>query len=279
VSDSGRPAAGTAALLCAAALLLAAQILPADAATGFDESAPYVIITTKGYRIDAMEKPGKEGEMIKVRLSPTGQLAIVPAASIDWAATERYNAPRPTVEKKREPVSTADGAHSIASAAGAAHAEPIEMTIIGRKSGRAAVAAEEPGDASGGMGSGAAGEGSSAGEAGAGGDADAAPAKAADPAAVAAQLRELVKQLGQVRESYDGSMKLKGELESRLAELQAKVANEPQASSVQSYESPSRKALAQVQAQLDAVSSQIPSLEQRMNDIRNRAVELGGSVD
>ncbi len=68
-------------------------------------------------------------------------------------------------------------------------------------------------------------------------------------------------------------------LESRLAELQQKAALEPRSSPDERYETPTRKALNDVQRQLDAAREQVAALERRLSGLRGRAVELGGAVE
>lgn len=235
--------------------------MPRAAGEGsLDKPVPYVLITTDGYRLDAMAPPERTGDTVKIRLAPHGQLTILSAGRVDWPATERFNAPRPEPVRKREPVSTAEGAHSLASSAGREPGEPIEMTIIGERSSvRAAPTPEAGGTAAEAPG--------------------VAPAVPADPAKVAAEMAGLRRQMAALKGDYEESVRTRTELETRQAELRQKVANEPPASGIQDYQSPSRKALAQVEARLTGLSERISTLERRMNDLRFRAVELGEVLD
>jgi hypothetical protein len=216
-----------------------------------------VVITRDGHRVDAMEKPVVEEGRVKIRLAPGGQLAVLFEDSIDWEATERFNAPRPSRAKRPAP---ATGTRAGILQAGAAPGKPVEMRIVGGK--RSLATSTDREDAAGGA------------AAAAGATAD------ADPAEAARRLAELARQMSNVKTSYDSAVQSRTRLQQRLTELQQAAARNPRtAQPGRDYESPSQKALREVQAQLEAANQQITALERRMNDLRFQAIQLGGSID
>lgn len=81
-------------LLAAALLFLAAALFSPLAA---QEDHPYVVVLTSGETVKAMQKPTVQGKLALVLLWPEGERSTVPAAKIDWQATEKANAgPKPT---------------------------------------------------------------------------------------------------------------------------------------------------------------------------------------
>lgn len=235
----------------AAAMALLA--LPAQMAAAADDEAgkpaPYVLIHKDGYRIDAMEKPVREGGKVKVRLAPQGLLTILPETDIDWTATEKYNA---QFEKMAPQAPTPPAAETKPAGGGPV----IEKTIVGSKIGASLAAMKADEEA-------AAGEGEP-GEAGAAKP----PAEKANPAAAAAAQAQIAKELDNVQKARDSALATKSQLEAQIAALQGKVANEPPSSGIQEYESPSRKALATAQEQLSSVTAQIQTLESRINELQ-----------
>ncbi len=262
-----RSAALAGLLLAAPALLMAAQVDP------FEKPAPWVVITTDGHRVDALARPERRGGRAFIRLAPHGQLTALPEASIDWEASERYNAPRPAPAPAAPVVEDVPAVPLAASEPG----EPVELTIIGAKM-RAAPAAPQAGEG---------GEGGESGEGGEGG-AEAAKPTASDAAAgtaptdkarIATDLAEIRRQIASSQSAYDQANQQVPVLEARLAELQQKAALEPRSSPDEKYESPVDRALKDVQAQLDAAREQVSGLDRRLNDLRTREMELASGVE
>ncbi len=205
-----------------------------------------------------MEEPAREGGRVKIRLSPHGQLTVFSDSAIDWEATKRFNAPPPAPTPAAPSRSSAvDGGLSITTKAHARLGGPVEISIIGSKGSVSGATTGEGGDAATGT----------------------TPPATLDPAQTAVQLAQLGRQMAIMKNTYNQTVMQRTGLETRLAELQQRVAKEPPASGLQSYETPSRKALALVQSQLAAAREQISALERRMNDIRFQAVQLGGILD
>lgn len=227
--------------------------------------APYVVITTDGHRIDAMQKPEKTSGNVRIRLAPNGLLTLYPADKIDWAATERYNVPQPSPRAQQ-----ASGAEddNLAAYAGKKPGAPLEMTIIGTKGA---------GTVSESSGSGKAGQGTKAGSEGGAGEATGAGAPS--PEKAKQQIDELKREMTALKNTYQGTEKLKTDLESRISDLEAKAALEPDKSPDEKFQSPVDKALADARQQLQAANDQLSALDQRMNDIRIQAMNLGGAID
>ncbi|HXI02832.1 MAG TPA: hypothetical protein VNI57_06600 [Candidatus Saccharimonadales bacterium] len=227
--------------------------------------APFVVITTDGHRFDAMKQPEKTSGNVKIRLAPTGLLTLYPSDKIDWAATERYNAPQPSPQAA-QPSGPED--ENLAAYAGKKPGAPLEMTIIGTKGA---------GTVSESSGSGKAGQGTEAGSEG--GAEGAAGAEAPSPEKAKDQLQELTREMSALKNTYEGTQRLKSDLESRISDLEAKAALEPEKSPDEKFQSPVDKALADARQQLQAANDQLSALEQRMNDIRIQAMNLGGAID
>ncbi len=255
-------------LLAAPALLVAAQ---GDA---FEKPAPWVVITTDGHRVDALARPERRGGRAFIRLAPHGQLTALPEASIDWEASERFNAPRPAPA----PVAPIAVEEPPTPLAASVPGEPVELTIIGAKM-RAAPAAPQAGE--GGEGGEGGGEGGSEEDGEGDGEAakPAAPEAPPDPARIASELAEVRRQLASAQSAYDQANQQVPLLEARLAEIEKKVALDPRPSPDERYESPSMKALKDVQAQLDAAREQVSGLDRRLNDLRTREMELASGVE
>jgi len=229
-------------------LALAAQ--PAAAQTVAGKPAPYVLIHKDGYRIDAMDKPVREGGEVRIRLAPQGLLTILPESAIDWAATEKYNAqaqaaatPAPAPEP---PMAEEGGGGPV-----------IEKKIVGTKISASLDSSPGP-----------AGEQAGEGE-GSGAAAKPAPgsSKPADPNAAADARVAMAKEMEVLRKAIDSAQESRSQLEAQIAALQAKVVNEPPPSGVQEYESPSRKALAAAEASLATVTQKLQALEARLSEL------------
>lgn len=237
-------------------VLLAACVPPAAAAEFFDKPAPYVVITRDGHRIDAMEKPAVEGDRVRIRLSPGGQLAVLPAESIDWEATEKYNAAR---AKPAVPAPEA-AAPSTLPAAGKTPGKPIKFEIIGGRQPVVTGAAESV---------------------------EKAPAPAAEtPAPVvvdeekrASMLAALSREIENLRGRHREAVARRSTVQRRVADLERSAGRRPEQSGVQEYESPSQRELARLRSELQTLQGQIATLERRMQQIRGQAIELGASLD
>jgi BMFP domain-containing protein YqiC len=245
----------TVAAVLAGVLLLSGPVETLAQAFSEGRPAPYVLITKDGHRIDTLEKPAVEGEQVRVRLSPGGQLALVPVASIDWEATEEYNAPPPTPVSKPQPAPPPKP-EVPAVEQEASPGQVREIRIIGSK-----IAAALDSEAGG-----AAGTGGS-------------DAQAADPNQAANTLASLTREMASLTRRHQAALQSRSRLEQEVASLEAKASKEPPASSVQSYESRTQKALARARSSLRSLLGEIGTLESRMNEIRFQALMLGGSVD
>lgn len=82
-------------------------------ATPTDRACPFVVITISGGPIDSFDKPHTTGKMASFRVCPAGRTVTYPAKDVDWAATEKANAPRvvaaPTPNPEREVSGLASG--------------------------------------------------------------------------------------------------------------------------------------------------------------------------
>jgi hypothetical protein len=236
--------------------ILVVGLLPVAAAQSFDEPAPYVVITRDGHRIDAMEKPAVEGDRVRIRLSPSGQLAVVAAASIDWEATEKYSAAR---AKPAVPAPEA-AAPSTLPAAGKTPGKPIKFEIIG---GRQPVVT---------------GTGESAEKAPSPAAAAAAPTST-DSEKAASMMAALSREMENLRGRHRDAVARRSTIQRRVAELERSAGRRPEPSGVQEYESPSQREFARLRSELQALQGQIATLERRMRQIRGKAIELGESLD
>jgi archaellum component FlaC len=245
------------AALAATAALAAGPSAPPD--------KPYIVITRDGHRIDAMEKPVIEGTHAKVRLAPRGNLALVPADSIDWPATEKYNAPPPA--SARKPAEERSPAGSGAAHPSAAEGSGVrELKILGSRHGLV-VTAGKPGEG---------------GEVGLLGiqpaSAAAEPRPSQDPNQSAVQLATLSREMDGLKKILQEMNDSKAKQEEEIAKLQEQVSKQPPASGVQQYESPAQRALDRAHEALKQVEDQIAKIESRMSEIRSQAVQLGGAV-
>lgn len=60
---------------------------------------PFAVVTLAGERVGALDKPNHDGKPVRFRLCGSKTLTLLPAADVDWAATDRANAadaPTPT---------------------------------------------------------------------------------------------------------------------------------------------------------------------------------------
>jgi hypothetical protein len=242
----------------AAGILLAVCIPTAAATEFFDEPAPYVVITRDGHRIDAMEKPAEEGGRVKIRLSPSGQLAVVPTETIDWEATEKYNAARAKAASAPEAAEP-----STLPAAGKTPGKPIKFEIVGGR--RPVVTGAEEG----------------AGKAPAPATATAAPAAAAsaDEEKAASMVAALSREFENLSGRHQDAVARRATLQRRLAELERSAGRRPAPSGDQAAASPSQRELARVRSELQALRGRIEALERRMQQIRGQAIVLGASLD
>lgn len=81
MSERGRSGSMIPAVMCAMAAAIALSA-PALA---------YTLLTRDGHRIEAKARPEIRGANVFVRLSPGGQLAVIPGDQIDWDATGKAN--------------------------------------------------------------------------------------------------------------------------------------------------------------------------------------------
>jgi len=226
---------------------------------------PYVLITTDGHRIDAMEKPVVEAGSAKIHLSPTGQLTLYPAKMIDWPATEKFNAPPP--EPMTRPAASAAPALTppITETAGVTVSKDgkvVELKLIGGGHPTATVSGEPP---QGGEKPGTPAEGAS-------------PGRPADPNAAAGVIAALAREYSDLRRVHEENVASRSKLEAEIADLEAKSANAAP-SGLNYSETPTQKAIAQARASLQAVNDQISRLDTRMNEVRARAIDLGGNLE
>jgi hypothetical protein len=237
-------------LLACLALALAAASPALAQGTG---KAAYILIHKDGYRIDASEKPVVEGDSVKVRLFPTGLLTTISASKIDWEATEKINAQGAQPAPRSTPPPKARS-HS---------GKVIEKTIRGSKIMTAIKAADAEAEAS----SAASADGSARAAAGARAvDPEMAKSKAASNKAA----RE--RELANLRSTRASTQKEKTGLEQQIARLQAKVANEPGASSVQAHKSASRAALEKARVALVQADARLRTLRRRIAEVEYQGV-------
>ncbi len=237
-------------------LLLAVCVLPAAAEEFFDKPAPYVVITRDGHRIDVTEKPVPQDGSIRIRLFPGGQLAVVPAKSVDWEATEKYNAAR----AKPAMPAPEEAAPSTLPAAGKTPGKPIKFEIIG---GRRPVVTEVDETV------------------------EEAPAPASEAPAPAVEAEEkkasmlaaLSREMENLRGRHQDAVARRSTVQRRIEELERSAGRRPEPSGVQAQESPSQREIARLRSELQALQGQIETLERRMQQIRGQAIELGGSLD
>lgn len=206
-----------------------------------------------------------EGERVRIRLAPGGALAVLPAGSVDWEATERYNAPPPPAAARPAPEPPRAEVEAPASGAQAPGAGLLKMTIIGKKWGLAAAPpAAEP---------------AAAGDAAAGGRA-AAPAAPANPnQAAASALAMLAREMTGLRAAMQELTASRSRLEEEIAQLEARAAKGSPTDALHAYESPTRRAIERARQNLQAVQDQIARIEGRMSEIRYQAVQAGGTVE
>lgn len=225
-----------------------------------------MVITTDGHRIDATGKPEVEGTRARLKLAPKGSPAVIAAAQIDWAATDKFNADlaarRAAEAARAKAAASAKPAAGIV--AGAGPSGPVDMKIIGARGGEALPL--EGGAAA--VPEGAPGE-----------KAVAAKGAPADPAQAANLLAALNREMGNLKKLHAAALESKDRVERQIADLEAKYANNAERSAVQSLDQPSDRMLSQARASLQTVLEQIAKLESRMNQIRIQAVDVGGSVD
>lgn len=81
-----------------AALVLSGVLLQVQTLKSNEKVCPYVLVTATGDRIGTRDLPKRDGKPVKFRMCLNGTLTILPAADVDWNATERANAsgPAPT---------------------------------------------------------------------------------------------------------------------------------------------------------------------------------------
>lgn len=87
-----RPARPALLLLAALALASSGPLSAAD--------HPYLVVTTTGETVKALQKPSVQGKLATILLFPDGNRTTLAASKIDWPATERANAgppPTPTI--------------------------------------------------------------------------------------------------------------------------------------------------------------------------------------
>jgi hypothetical protein len=249
-------------LLVLSFALIAPAVLAALDPQG-PQKAPYVLITTDGHSIDVTEKPEGRTDRVLIHLAPAGQAAFYPAKMIDWAATEKFNAPLPV------PVSPSAGAKpgaetpSFTPVQGATvtrNGKVLELKLIGNGHFKASTATE----------SGAGDEGASA--------QGASGSKPPDPNAAAGLLASLAREMADLKGVQKGLLASKASLEDQLAQLQAKAANAPP-QGLSDYQSPTQKAIDQAKEQIQAVEERLAPIERRIADIRAKAIDLGGSAD
>ncbi len=241
-----------AAVFAAPALPVPEAFAAGTAMVAPDRPAPYVIITRDGHRIDAMEKPEVGEGRARIRLAPRGTLSFYPADSIDWGATEKFNAPLPAPEAAS---AAAAGAKVAPEPAPVEPGKVIEMKIIG--SARPVAAAATAGEA----------------------PAALAPAVPSDPNEVAALLATLAREFANLKKIQQDLSDSRTKLEQEVSSLEVRAAKEAPVGGIQAYESPTRKAIDRARADLQALAERLSPVETRLNEIRVRIVELGGAAD
>jgi hypothetical protein len=80
------------------ALVLPLVLFQIQALKSNEKACPYVLVTTAGARIGALDLPKRDGKSVKFRMCVNGTLAMLSLADVDWGATEKANAagPAPT---------------------------------------------------------------------------------------------------------------------------------------------------------------------------------------
>ncbi|HZE88664.1 MAG TPA: hypothetical protein VE404_03905 [Verrucomicrobiae bacterium] len=238
----------------------------AGAASWANDAKPaYSLITADGHRIDVTEKPVPQGEKVILKLFPSGDSAVYPAKAIDWPATERFNAPPPSAAAPAPQASPAAGTPEVTAPGRGRSATRsdgvLSLKLVGGGHARATKSPENaaPGEA-------------------APAPSGATPAKPADPKETASLLATLAKEMADLKQVQSGFVANKERLSADLAALEAKAANAPPAG-LNNYESPTKKAIDDLRAQIQAVDDQLEPIERRMQEIRVRQSELGTPGD
>jgi len=212
-----------------------------------------------------MEKPGApERDKVRIHLAPAGQAADYPAKSIDWAATEKFNAPRPSPEPRPAAPSPEAGTPAFTPVQGASlsrNGKVLELKLIGSGHFKTSTASQVSSEAA----EGASTQGASG-------------ARPTDPNAAAGMLASLGREMADLRRVQADLTASRASLQDQLAQLQAKAANAPP-QGLSDYQSPTQKAIEQTNTQIQAVEERLAPIEKRIGEIRARAIDLGGSVD
>ncbi len=78
------------------ALVLSGVLLQVQALKSSEKVCPHVLVTTAGEHIGSLDLPRRDGKPVKFRTCVNGTLTMLPSSDVDWGATERENASRPT---------------------------------------------------------------------------------------------------------------------------------------------------------------------------------------
>ncbi|MBI3449702.1 MAG: hypothetical protein HY049_12405 [Acidobacteria bacterium] len=211
------------------------------------------------------EKPSPQGEKVLLKLFPSGDTAVYPAKAIDWPATERFNAPPPPKAAPAPQASPAAGTPDVVTPGRGRSATRsdgvLSLKLVGGGHARVTTSAE-----------GASPESPAPAPSGA------PAAKPADPKETASLLASLAKEMADLKQVQSGFAASRERLSGDLAALEAKAANAPPAG-LSNYESPTKKAIEDLRAQIRAVDDQLGPIERRMQEIRVRQSELGPTAD
>jgi hypothetical protein len=80
-------------------LLLAALLFQVQDLRTVQRDCPFTVVTLAGDRVGSLDPPNHDGKPVRFRLCGSKTLTLLPAADVDWAATDRANsgdAPTPT---------------------------------------------------------------------------------------------------------------------------------------------------------------------------------------
>ena len=230
-----------------ATTMLAAALVAAALLAGSDGPRAYTVVTRDGHIIQTKARPEIRGLEAFMRLAPQGLLAVIQEERIDWALTDAAN-PEPRYITVPADSKLTEGASPKTPS------RPIEMKIVGNPPSKEQPAAPIAGQTDPQK---APGEGSQ--------DQKTINAKEA--------LIKLQKEFASVAAARDTADTQKKSLESELSELQSRE------SGYASDENSGARRIRELQQQISDLNDQINKCETRLNDIRNEAVQLGGSID
>lgn len=93
--------------MIATALILSGVLFQVQDLRQKSGACPYVLVTSAGERLGTLDLPRRGGKNVKLRICPSGVLAMYTASDVDWEATEKANgAPTPVPSPMLAPTAT-----------------------------------------------------------------------------------------------------------------------------------------------------------------------------